>query len=64
MLIKNFTLIFWNGLLSVLKGFVDDSLYFEYKNEGLGETKWPYDKPFYLILNVAVGGAWGSMKGH
>lgn len=47
----------------VLKGFVDDSLYFEYKNEGLGVSKWPYDKPFYLILNVAVGGAWGSLQG-
>jgi beta-glucanase (GH16 family) len=47
----------------ILKAFVDDSLYFEYKNEGLGESKWPYDKPFYLILNVAVGGAWGSLNG-
>jgi len=47
----------------VLKAFVDDSLYFEYKNEGLGESKWPYDKPYYLILNVAVGGAWGSING-
>jgi beta-glucanase (GH16 family) len=47
----------------VMKAFVDDSCYFEYKNEGLGETKWPYNKPFYLILNLAVGGAWGSVKG-
>ncbi len=47
----------------VIKAFVDDSLYFEYRNESLGETKWPYDKPFYLIMNVAVGGAWGSMQG-
>ena len=47
----------------LLKAYVDDSLYFEYKNEGLGETKWPYDKPFYLIMNVAVGGAWGSIEG-
>ena len=47
----------------VLKAYVDDSLYFEYKNEGQGESKWPYDKPFYLILNVAIGGAWGNMKG-
>ncbi|MBN1340773.1 MAG: glycoside hydrolase family 16 protein [Bacteroidales bacterium] len=46
-----------------LKAFVDDSLYFEYQNEGLGETKWPYDKPFYLILNVAVGGEWGNING-
>jgi beta-glucanase (GH16 family) len=47
----------------LLKGYVDDSLYFEYRNEGLGIDKWPYDKPFYLILNVAVGGAWGSSQG-
>ena len=47
----------------VLKAYADDSLYFEYQNEGLGKTKWPYDKPFNLILNIAVGGAWGSMKG-
>ena len=46
-----------------LMAFVDESLYFEYENEGLGETKWPYDKPFYLILNIAVGGSWVSMKG-
>jgi len=47
----------------VLKVFVDDKQYFEYINEGLGESKWPYDKPYYLILNLAVGGAWGSVKG-
>lgn len=47
----------------IMKCYVDDKLYFEYKNEGLGESKWPYTKPFYLILNVAVGGAWGSVKG-
>jgi beta-glucanase (GH16 family) len=43
--------------------YVNDSLYFVYENEGLGETKWPYDKPFYLLLNVAVGGAWGNVMG-
>lgn len=47
----------------VLKFYVDDQLYLTYENEGLGETKWPYDKPFYLILNVAVGGAWGNVQG-
>jgi beta-glucanase (GH16 family) len=47
----------------VINAYVDDSLYFTYENERLGETKWPYDKPFYLILNLAVGGAWGNAKG-
>jgi beta-glucanase (GH16 family) len=53
----------WEWTPDVVKAYVDDQLYFEYENEGLGETKWPYNKPFYLILNVAVGGAWGNMKG-
>lgn len=25
--------------------------------------EWPYDKPFYLILNFAVGGSWGGNQG-
>lgn len=47
----------------VMHMFVNDSLYFIYENEGLGVDKWPYDKPFYLIMNIAVGGAWGETKG-
>lgn len=26
-------------------------------------AEWPFDQPFYLILNVAVGGEWGGQKG-
>lgn len=47
----------------LMKAYVDNQLYFEYKNEGLGKSKWPYVKPFYLILNLAIGGAWGSGEG-
>ena len=47
----------------VMKMYIDDSCYFTYVNEGLGVSKWPYNKPFYLILNLAVGGAWGGAKG-
>lgn len=46
-----------------LRAYVDDRLYFAYENEGEGVSKWPYDKPFYLILNIAVGGAWGGQQG-
>ena len=53
----------WEWEADVVKAYVDDSLYFEYVNEGLGEDKWPYEKPFYLILNVAIGGAWGALEG-
>ncbi len=27
------------------------------------EAQWPFDKPFYLILNLAIGGDWGGVKG-
>ena len=43
--------------------FVDDTLYFTYINEKTGWRSWPYDHPFSLILNVAVGGAWGRAGG-
>lgn len=53
----------WEWTPDTVKAYVDNKLYFKYMNEGLGESKWPYDKPFYLILNIAVGGAWGSAQG-
>ena len=43
--------------------FVDDTLYFTYMNEKNGWRAWPYDHPFQIILNIAVGGAWGRSGG-
>ncbi len=43
--------------------FVDDSLYFTYVNENTDWRTWPYDRPFFLILNIAVGGVWGRAGG-
>jgi beta-glucanase (GH16 family) len=43
--------------------FVDDQKYFSFDNEGSGRDAWPYDQPHYLILNIAVGGAWGGQRG-
>ena len=28
-----------------------------------GRGAWPFDKPFYMILNLAVGGPWAGAKG-
>ena len=28
-----------------------------------GKNPWPFDKPQYLILNLAIGGEWGGQKG-
>ncbi len=27
------------------------------------QNNWPFDKPFYFLLNIAVGGNWGGMQG-
>jgi beta-glucanase (GH16 family) len=43
--------------------FVDDALYFTYINEGTGWEAWPFDHPYHVILNVAVGGMWGRAGG-
>jgi beta-glucanase (GH16 family) len=43
--------------------FVDDALYFSYVNNFRGWESWPYDKNFYVILNLAIGGNWGGIEG-
>jgi beta-glucanase (GH16 family) len=43
--------------------YLDELLYFTFKNEGTGFGVWPFDKRFHLLLNVAVGGNWGGQQG-
>ena len=43
--------------------YLDDQLYHTFENTGNGSDDWPFDHPFYLILNVAVGGTWGGKEG-
>jgi beta-glucanase (GH16 family) len=42
---------------------VDGEPYFSFEKPGEDPAAWPFDKPFYLILNLAVGGAWGGERG-
>lgn len=51
-----------------IKWFVDDLLYYEFKNDEINNPdgssgNWPFDQEFYLILNVAFGGDWGGAQG-
>ncbi|MDO4497021.1 MAG: family 16 glycosylhydrolase [Bacteroidales bacterium] len=43
--------------------YVDGKKTLYYPNKGLGVADWPYDAPFYVILNLAWGGAWGGQQG-
>lgn len=43
---------------------VDDRAYMKVRNnQPGGRGAWPFDKPFYLILNLAMGGDWAAAKG-
>lgn len=43
--------------------FIDGQKYFTFDNTGKDYKEWPFDQPFHLILNIAVGGNWGGQKG-
>ena len=42
---------------------LDGLVYFTVKNEHLTTQEWPFSQPFYLILNLAIGGGWGGKMG-
>ena len=42
---------------------IDSKIYFSFTNEHTGSAAWPFDKPFHLLLNIAIGGDWGGKKG-
>lgn len=42
---------------------IDGEVYNTFINEKTGYEAWPFDKPFHLLLNIAVGGNWGGAKG-
>lgn len=53
---------------SRITAYINDDLYFTFANEQLTNQQadwrqWPFDKPFHLLLNIAVGGNWGGAQG-
>ncbi len=46
-----------------IRSYVDGKHYFAFKNNGEGFEEWPFDQPFHLILNLAIGGGLGGQKG-
>lgn len=43
--------------------FVDEVKYFTFEKESDDDDVWPFDKPHYLLLNLAIGGNWGGLEG-
>jgi beta-glucanase (GH16 family) len=46
-----------------IKFFINDVCYHTLKDPGTGWQDWPFDQPFHIILNIAVGGTLGGKKG-
>ena len=51
-----------------IRGYANDQHYFTFKNERLTNSsadykQWPFDQPFHMLLNIAVGGTWGGAQG-
>lgn len=43
---------------------VDDAVYYTAARDPKDDFKgWPFDQPFHLIMNLAVGGNWGGKEG-
>lgn len=40
--------------------YVDNIAYHTYHNNNEGVDQWPYNKPFHLLLNIAIGGNLGG----
>ena len=43
--------------------YVDGKPYFTFINEKKTYKEWPFDHPFFLIFNIAIGGDWGGAQG-
>jgi beta-glucanase (GH16 family) len=44
--------------------YLDGEKFFTFDRlEDATSAEWPFDQPFYIILNLAIGGDWGGSKG-
>lgn len=60
---QNFHLYAVNWTENTIEFYIDGNKYHEFKNNGEGSDAWPFDHPFHIILNIAVGGGWGGQEG-
>jgi licheninase len=51
-----------------IRWYVNGKHFFTFTNERLTKPnadykEWPFDKPFHMVMNLAVGGQWGGAQG-
>ncbi len=45
-----------------VRAYVDGEHYYTY-DKNADELEWPFDQPQNIIINLAIGGGWGGLKG-
>ena len=40
--------------------YIDDQLFYTFEPKAKTAETWPFDQPFYLLINLAVGGNFGG----
>ncbi len=43
-----------------IRWFYDDELYYDLSREAVGDREWVFDQPFFIIVNLALGGTLGG----
>lgn len=46
-----------------IRWFFDDELYYDLGRDDVGNRDWVFDQPFFIILNLAIGGTLGGTIG-
>lgn len=54
-----------NWTAEKLEFYIDspDNVFYTYNPEIKNNETWPFNKPFFFILNLAIGGHWGGKEG-
>lgn len=61
---ENFHVYAINWSADQIDFLVDDKMYHSVKRNSTDNFEgWPFDQRFHLIINIAVGGNWGGVKG-
>lgn len=46
-----------------IEAFIDNELILSFPKVSNRWEEYPFDQPFHILLNIAVGGGWGGLKG-
>lgn len=60
---QNFHIYTLEWTPQTISWYIDGEQYSRFNNEYATYKEWPFDRPFHLILNIAVGGNWGGAQG-